>query len=100
MTLLPSLGGLAQWLALVLPVVVLVGLAERPYLQTVRGQTDPAMIRAVAALQRLEGLTVDGTRQYYESSLRWVLWYLGAPALLLACSGAAVLGRRSVEAVL
>jgi len=99
-TLMPSLGGVAQWLALVLPVLVLVGLAERPYLQTVRGQTDPAMIRAVAALQRLEGLTVDGTRQYYESSLHWVLWYLGAPALLLACLGAAVLGRRSVEAVL
>jgi hypothetical protein len=99
-SLLPSLGGVAQWLALVLPVVVLVGLAERPYLQTVRGQTDPAMIRAVAALQRVEGLPVDGLRQYYESSLRWVLWYLGAPALLLACAGAAALGRRSVEAAL
>ena len=98
--LAPSLGDLAQWLALVLPVVVLVGLAERPYLQTVRGQTDPAMVRAVAALQRLEGLPVDGLRQYYESSLHWVLWYLGAPALLLACVGLAALGSRSVEAVL
>ncbi|MGH3295316.1 MAG: hypothetical protein ACRDP7_26320 [Trebonia sp.] len=99
-SLLPSLGGVAQWLALVLPVAVLVGLAERPYLQTVRGQTDPAMIRAVAVLQHLEGLPVDGLRQYYESSLHWVLWYLGAPALLLACAGAAALGRRSVEAAL
>ena len=98
--LMPSLGDLAQWLALVLPVVVLVGLAERPYLQTVRGQADPAMVRAVAALQRLEGLPVDGLRQYYESSLHWVLWYLGAPALLLACVGVATLGHRSVEAVL
>jgi hypothetical protein len=97
---LPSLGGVAQWLALVLPVAAGVGLAERPYLQTVRGQTDPAMIRAVAALQRFEGLPADGLRQYYESSLHWVLWYLGAPALLLACAGAAALGRRSVEAVL
>jgi hypothetical protein len=99
-TLMPSLAGVAQWLALVLPVVVLVGLAERPFFQTVRGQTDPAMIRAVAALQHVEGLRVDGLRQYYESSLHWVLWYLGAPALLLACAGAAVLGRRLVEAVL
>jgi hypothetical protein len=99
-SLLPSLGGVAQWLALVLPAAVLVGLAERPYLQTVRGQTDPAMIRAVAALQRLQGLPVDGLRQYYESSLHWVLWYLGVPTLLLACAGAAALGRRSVEAVL
>jgi hypothetical protein len=99
-SLLPSLAGLAQWLALVLPVVAGVGLAERPFLQTVRGQTDPAMIRAVAALQQAEGLPVDGLRQYYESSLHWVLWYLGAPALLLACAGAAGIGRRSAEAVL
>ena len=97
---LPSLGGLTQWLALVLPVVVLVGLVERPYLQTVLGQTDPAMIRQVAALQRLERLPVDGLRQYYESSLYWVFWYLGVPAVLLACAGAATLGRRLVQAVL
>jgi hypothetical protein len=97
---LPSLGSVAQWLALVLPVLVLVGLAERPYLQTVRGQTDPAMIRAVAALQHAQGLAVDGLRQYYEESLHWVLWYLGAPALLLACAGVAALGRRSVEELL
>ena len=99
-SLLPSFGDLAQWLALVLPVVVLVWLAERPYLQTVRAQTDPSMVRAVAALQRLERLPVDGLRQYYESSGHWVLWYLGAPALLLACAGAAALGRRLVEAAL
>ena len=97
---LPSLGGVAQWLALVLPVTVLVGLAERPYFQTVRGQTDPAMIRAVAELQRLERLPVDGLRQYYESSLSWTAWYLGLPALLLACAAAAALGRRSVQAAL
>ena len=83
-----------------LPVLVLAGLAVRPYLQIVRGQTDPAVIRQVAALQRLERLPVDGQRQYYESSLYWVFWYLGVPAVLLACAGAAVLGRRSVRAVL
>ncbi len=96
----PSLGFLLGGLALVLPVLVLAGLAVRPYLQTVRGQTDLAVIRQVAALQRLERLPVDGTRQYYESSLTWVVWYLGVPALLLACLGAAVLGRRLVRAVL
>ncbi len=99
-SLMPSLGSLAQWLALVLPAVVLVGLAERPHFQTVRGQIDPAMIRAVAALQRSAGLPADGTRQYYESSGHWVLWYLGAPVLLLACAGAAAIGRRSIEAML
>jgi hypothetical protein len=97
---LPSLGGVAQWLALVLPVAVLVGLAERPYLQVVRGQTDPAVISAVAALQHAERLPVDGSRQYYESSLYWVMWYLGAPALLLACTAASAVGRRVMQAVL
>jgi hypothetical protein len=81
-------------------VLVLAGLAARPYVQTVHGQTSPALIRQVAALQRLERLPVDGTRQYYESSLTWVVWYLGIPALLLAGLGAAVLGRRLVRAVL
>ena len=96
----PSLGFLLGGLALVLPALMLAGLAIRPYLQTVHGQTNPAVIRQVAALQRLERLPVDGTRQYYESSLTWVVWYLGVPALLLACLGAAVLGRRLVRAVL
>jgi len=96
----PSLGFLLGGLALVLPVLVLAGLAARPYVQTVHGQTSPALIRQVAALQRLERLPVDGTRQYYESSLTWVVWYLGIPALLLAGLGAAVLGRRLVRAVL
>ncbi|HEX3711917.1 MAG TPA: hypothetical protein VHV09_03915, partial [Trebonia sp.] len=53
-----------------------------------------------AALQRLEGLPVDGLRQYYESSLYWVFWYLGVPAVLLACAGAVLLGRLSARAVL
>jgi hypothetical protein len=97
---LPSLGLLLAGLAVALPVLVLAALAARPYLQVARGQTDPALVRQVAALQRLERLPVDGRRQYYESSLYWVFWYLGLPAVLLACAGAAVLGRRSVRAVL
>jgi hypothetical protein len=95
---LPSLESVAQWLAVALPVVALIGLAIRPYLQTVRGQTDPTLIREVAALQRIAGLPVDGRRQYYEQSFDWVLWYLGVPAVLLACAGAASLGRRLVRA--
>ena len=97
---LPSPGSLLAGLAVAVPVLVLAGLAARPYLQTVRGQSDPAMIRQVAALQRLERLPVDGQRQYYESSLYWVFWYLGVPAVLLACAGVAVLGRRSVGSLL
>jgi len=97
---LPSLGAMLAGLAVALPVLTLVVLAVRPYVQVVRGQTDPGLIRQVAALQRLERLPVDGLRQYYESSLYWVFWYLGVPAVLLACAGTAVLGRRSVRAAL
>jgi hypothetical protein len=97
---LPSLAVMLAWLAVVLPVLVLAGLTVRPYVQVVYGQADPAMARQVAALQRLERLPVNGLRQYYESSLYWVFWYLGVPAVLLACAGTAVLGRRSVRAVL
>jgi hypothetical protein len=95
---LPSLAMLAQWTAVALPVLALIVLAFRPYLQTVRGQTSPVLAREVATLQRVAGLPVDGRRQYYEQSFNWVLWYLGVPAVLLACAGAAVLGRRLVRA--
>jgi hypothetical protein len=97
---LPSLSTVAQWLAVALPVLVLAGLAIRPYLQTTRGQTDPTLIRAVASLQRIARLPVDGRREYYEQSLNWVLWYLGIPAVLLAAAGAAALGRRSLRVML
>ena len=97
---LPSLAMIAQAAAVALPVLLLIGLAIRPYLQTVRGQTNPILIRDVAALQRVAGLPVDGRRQYYEQSFNWVLWYLGVPAVLLACAGASALGRRLVRAVL
>jgi hypothetical protein len=97
---LPSLGAVAQWAVFAVPILALVGFAIRPYLQTTRGQTDPFTIRYVASLQRLALLPVDGRRQYYESSLDWLLWYLGIPAVLLAVAGAAVLGRRLVRAAL
>jgi hypothetical protein len=97
-TALPSLKSVTQWLAVALPVLALIGLAIRPYLQTVRGQTDPTLIREVAALQRIARLPVDGRREYYEQTFDWVLWYLGVPAVLLACAGAAALGRRLVRA--
>ena len=97
---LPSLGACLQWTAFAVPVLLLVGFAIRPYFQTVRGQTDPVVIRYVAGLQRLAHLPVDGRRQYYESSLDWVLWYLGVPAVLLATAGAALIARRMVRAAL
>ncbi len=97
---LPSLATCLQGAAFAVPVLLLIGFAIRPYFQTVRGQTDPAAISYVASLQKLENLPVDGRRQYYESSLDWVLWYLGIPTVLLAVAGAALLARRIVRAAL
>jgi hypothetical protein len=95
---LPSLGSVAGWTAVAVPVLLAAGFAARPYLEVTRGQTDPYVISYVSGLQRLAHLPVDGRRQYYESSLDWVFWYLGIPAVLLAVAGAAVLGRRLVRA--
>lgn len=96
---LPSLAVVAQWVLFAAPVIVLIGFAIRPYVQVTKGSTDPYVIRYVASLQRLLHLPVDGRRQYYENSLDWVVWYLGVPAVLLACAGAALLGRRMMRAV-
>jgi hypothetical protein len=93
----------SRWLpaaAAVLTIVVLIGFAVRPYFQTVRGETNPATIRYVAGLQWLAHLRVDGTRQYSEDTLYWVIWYIGVPAVLLGALGIALLARRSLRALL
>jgi hypothetical protein len=92
-----------RWLpeaAAALTVLVIVGFAVRPYLQTVRGETDPATIRYVAELQKLAGLPIDGHRQYAEDSLYWVIWYLGVPAVILATLGLALLARRTLKSLM
>jgi len=95
---LPSLGSVAKWVAAAVPVLIAVGFAVRPYVQITRGQTDPYVIRYISSLQRLAHVPADGRRQYYESSLEWVFWYLGIPAVLLAVGGASALGMRWVRA--
>jgi len=73
-----------------------VGLVIRPYLQKVHGPASPY----VAALQRLETLPVDPGRLYSESSLYWVIWYLGLPALLLGLIGLAMVTRMCLRALI
>jgi len=96
----PLLQLLLEALAVLVPVAALVGLAVRPSVQVTQGATDPYYIHYIASLQRLAGLAVNGRRQYYEQSFNWVIWYLGVPAVLLACGGAALLTRRCVRALL
>ena len=91
-----------RWLpaaAAIVTVLIFVGFAVRPLVQTVAGETDPTSIAYVAELQRLAGLAVNGRRQYYEDSLYWVIWYLGVPAVLLGAFGLALLARRSAQAL-
>jgi hypothetical protein len=96
----PIIAVVLEGLPVLLPVAALVGFAIRPLQQVTKGATNPYTIRYVAALQKLAGLPVDGRQQYYEQSLNWVIWYIGLPAVLLACIGAALVGRRCVRALL
>jgi hypothetical protein len=89
---LPEVGG-------ALVVAALIGLAIRPYLQTVRGPVDRAAAYYVASLQRLEHLPVDPGRLYAEDTLYWVIWYVGLPAVLLGGFGLALLVRRCLRAL-
>jgi hypothetical protein len=92
-----------RWLptaAAVVTVLIFVGLAVRPLVQTVAGETDPTSIAYVAELQKLAHLPINGRRQYYEDSMYWVIWYIGVPAVLLGAFGLAVLARRGTRALL
>jgi hypothetical protein len=96
-------GRVVRWLpeaAAILTVVIFIGFAVRPLVQTVAGETDPTSIAYVAELQKLAHLPIDGRRQYYEDSLYWVLWYLGVPAVLLGAFGLAALARRCTKALI
>lgn len=79
-------------------VLVMAAFALRPLVQTVRRaprtEDDRINVDFIEQVQRIEGLPIDGWRQYTEYSLYWVIWYIGLPALLLATLGAAVLARR------
>ncbi|MEV0348873.1 hypothetical protein AB0H88_24115 [Nonomuraea sp. NPDC050680] len=92
---------LPRWLPNVgagLVVLVMAGLAVRPWLQTVtRAATtkeDRLTSEFIRQTQKANGLPVDGTRLYSELSLHWVSWYVGIPAIVLATLAAAVLVRR------
>lgn len=84
--------------AAVLTVLVMAGFAVRPLVQTVRRvpatRDDQLNVQFIETIQRIQHLPVDGTRQYSELSLYWVVWYIGVPALLFATLGAALLVRR------
>jgi hypothetical protein len=83
-----------------LTVLVAVGFAIRPYVQTVRGDTNAGVVSYVGYLQRVAGLPLDPHRLYAEDTLYWVIWYIGLPALLLGVFGLALLTRKVMRALL
>jgi hypothetical protein len=88
-------------LAAVATVLVVIGFAVRPYVQTVTRRPvsydDRLNALFIKTVQTVNGLPVRPDRTYAEISLYWVVWYIGLPALLLATFGAALLGRRLVR---
>ncbi|MEV0198198.1 hypothetical protein [Nonomuraea sp. NPDC050691] len=57
-------------------------------------EADRLTERFIEETQRANGLPPDGGHLYFEQSLRWVFWYVGVPAVVLATLAAAVLVRR------
>jgi hypothetical protein len=90
---LPDAGG-------VLAAAALIGFAVRPYFQTVRGHANAAVLDYIGMLQRAQHLPIDPARQYAEDTLYWVIWYIGAPTVLLGGFGVALLSRRCLRALL
>ncbi|MEZ0074948.1 hypothetical protein [Planotetraspora sp. GP83] len=88
-------------LAAALVVLVVAGLAVRPWIQTEHRwpvtREDIVTAGFIENTQRANHLPLDGTRLYYEDSLYWVFWYVGVPVVVLATLAAAVLVRRLVR---
>lgn len=87
-------------LASLVTVAALVGFAVRPYVQMVRDAPGVAVFHYIAGLQRAQGLPIDPARTYAESTLYWVVWYIGLPTVLLGAFGMALLARQCVRALL
>ena len=83
--------------AAVLAFAITIGFALRPYVQTVHAALNAPTRAAMTIWQRADHLPIQPTRLYYEISLRWVFWYLGVPAVVLATIGAALLARRCLR---
>jgi len=89
-----------NWLAnaaAALAVLVVVGFALRPYVQTVHGKSTQFFESIIASYQRADHLQVAPDRLYSELSMHWVFWYIGVPAVVLGTLGAALLSRRCLQ---
>lgn len=72
-------------------------LAVRPLVMTSHGLTDPGKQAFVKSLQAQEGVALDPTRDYAESTVTWLSWYLGTTLVVVGLIGLAVLIARAVR---
>ncbi len=89
-----------NWLptvAAALPILAVIALAVRPYVQVVRAAGTPQFESTIAADQLAAGQAIDPGRLYYEISMDWVFWYIGVPAVIFGAIGAAMLVRRALR---
>ena len=77
-------GRIATTAGVLVVVLLLLGWWVRPHVQTVSGGFAND---AISSAQAREGLEEDPFRLYHEDTLRWMAWYLGAPALFAAVLG-------------
>ncbi len=87
----PRLGMLA---AAAIPVIAVLAYAVRPYVDHPHSPAGDHTSEEVGRLQALQHLTLDPHRTYAEDSLRWLGWWVGAPAVLLAAVAAGLVVRR------
>ena len=94
-------GGLARLAVTRLPgamawatLTVLLALASRPLWMTAHTAPGDFQVAYVAWVQQAQGLAVDGTRTYAESTITWVSYYLTWPVVLLGFVGFAIAAAR------
>ncbi|MDX6257122.1 MAG: hypothetical protein QOJ11_3456 [Frankiales bacterium] len=63
--------------------------ATRPLWLTSHHLINAGFTAAEASLQKADHLTIDGTRDYAESSLTWIAWYYGIVVVIAGVIGAA-----------
>jgi len=82
------------WVGAIVVLLALLGLwLVRPEIQTVKA---PYLVSTTKGIQKRDGLTIE-PRSYAESSMRWMAWYLGIPALAAAIAGLTVAAWRTVR---
>lgn len=86
-----TLGTVATW---AIPAVAVALYTVRPYVEHPHSPANDLTAETVGPLQGAQHLTVDPHRTYAEDSLRWLGWWVGAPAILLAAIAAGLLIRR------